>query len=490
MKLTRPTSHGSFIRNGDATPPTEFVHPGKFGRMFPTLAPLRPSPQALQALGEAMIESPATPSGDNASLAAGYTYLGQFIDHDITFDPTSLSELTADPLSLWNFRTPALDLDSVYGGGPRVQPFLYQRLDPALFQIGTTSKETPLGDKQVPVSLPFDLPRSPNGLAITGDPRNDENLLIAQLHLAFLRFHNKVVDGLRKGSIPRRTPTNPSDFEEARTIVIWHYQWLVLNDFLIRILDRQELERVKANGSTLLAMHSDEPFIPVEFSAATYRFGHSMVRESYDYNRVFRRGGVTPASLDLLFRFSGRSSFGNGVPIPSDWIADWRRFFDFGQPELVNPSRLIDPYLAPALGQIPTGQASPLHLAVRNLQRGASIGLPSAQAIAKLLSCPVLSPEAIASNGPDGKAAAAQHLHIESPLWFYILKEAQLTAQGHHLGRLASRIIAEVFLDLLERDASSFLHQEPDWLPTLGSAEGVFTMADLLNFAGDVNPLN
>lgn len=483
------TFHGASLRNGDATPPGGLVNPGKFGRMFPALPPFRPNPQALEDLGKAMIETAATPSGDNAGIPAGYTYLGQFIDHDITFDPTSISESSVDPLSLWNFRTPALDLDSVYGGGPRVQPYLYQRLDPALFQIGTTSKEVPLGDPSVPVNLPFDLPRSPNGLAITGDPRNDENLIVAQLHLAFLRFHNKVVDGLRKGTIPRLTPSKPSDFEEARTIVTWHYQWIVLNDFLARILDPQELKYVKNAGATLLYPQSNEPYLPVEFSAAAYRFGHSMVREEYTYNRVFPSGRLPAGTLALLFRFSGRSSFGNSVPIPSDWIADWRRLFDLGDASLINPSRLIDPYLAPTLAQVPAGPNNTLHLAVRNLQRGASLGLPSAQSIAKSLCYPALSPEAIAASGPDGELAAKHYLHFESPLWFYILKESQISAGGAHIGRLGSRIIAEVFFDLLERDEASFVQRDPEWVPTLGASEGHFTMADLLNFAGDVNPL-
>ena len=480
--------HGLIPRSGDGMPLGETAPTGKFGRMFPKLAALVPPIEGLVALGEAMIDKePEEASGDNADVPAGFTYLGQFVDHDITFDTTSLQETLVDPLAIHNFRTPALDLDCVYGAGPAAAPHLYQRGDPDLFEIGLTNAQPGQGDPTIPTSLPNDLPRGPNGFALIGDPRNDENLIVAQLHLQFLKFHNKVVAGIRDGSIPQESPLRKSPFQEGRDLIIWHYQWIVLHDFLGRILDPAQLGYVLDNGSSLYHDRTD-PFIPVEFAGAAYRLGHSMIRASYDYNRVFREGGVSPATLGLLFLFSGRSGPGATVPIPSDWIADWRRFFDVGSGAEVNPSRSLNALVANPLKDIPNVPA-PSSLAVRNLLRGRSLGLPPGQSIARYYGFEPLSPAEIAQ-GPDGEAAAAHGLHYETPLWYYILKEAEVRGGSRRLGQVGSRIVAEVFVGLLERDASSYLARKRDWRPTLpGASEGDFTMADLLTFVGELNPI-
>ncbi|PSB57136.1 peroxidase, partial [filamentous cyanobacterium CCP1] len=236
--------HGFGPRKGDNQPLGEFSPTGKFGRMFPHLSPFTPSIESLTALGEAMDDlDPNGSDGDNPDVPAGYTYLGQFIDHDITFDTTALQEILVDPLALRNFRTPMLDLDSLYGSGPDSQPYLYQLNDPDLFLIGTTNKEPGLGDPSIATELPNDLPRVSSGLATIGDPRNDENLIVAQMHLAFLKFHNKLVAGLRDGSIQPITP-GLSTFAAARELLVWHYQWVVLHDFLPRLIDKSQLEQV------------------------------------------------------------------------------------------------------------------------------------------------------------------------------------------------------------------------------------------------------
>ncbi|WP_321549518.1 peroxidase family protein [Hyalangium rubrum] len=474
----------------------QFVPSGKFGRIFPTLQPLIPPLAALEELGRAMKDAnPADPKGDNEDIPAGFTYLGQFIDHDITFDTTSIQEVQVDPLALHNFRTPALDLDCVYGRGPGDQPYLYQ-LPPndALFLIGTTSANTPGGDPKVQTSLPFDLPRGPQSLAIIGDPRNDENLIVAQLHLAFLRFHNKVVAGLQNGTItPPPSATQSSLFEQARRLVTWHYQWIVVNDFLRKVVDPHVLDHVLERGRAFYLPKGDA-FIPVEFSAAAYRLGHSMVREAYDFNEVFTfkpsPRQVVPATLQLLFNFSGRS--GVGVPIPSDWIIDWRRFFRFPNDGVTaGLSRRLDPFLAPTLAEIPDHGVLPgVNLPIANLKRGRSLGLPSAQNVARRMRIEPLSPKDIAK-GPDGAVAEKHNLHVETPLWYYILKEAEQRGGAKRLGPVGSRILAEVFVGLLELDASSYLASNPQWKPTLPSAKkGDFAMTDLLSFAGDLSPIN
>lgn len=489
--------HGFGNRTGDKTPVGQFVPTGKFGRMFPQLRPFTPSEKALSDLGEAMVDLDSeSPDGDNTSVPAGMTYLGQFVDHDITFDTTSLQEVLVDPLAITNFRTPALDLDCLYGTGPSVQPYLYDLSNgfapQEKFLIGTTNMAPGAGDSSLPVKLPNDLPRASSGLALIGDPRNDENLIVAQLHLAFMKFHNKVVDGLKDGSIKRLSPIRKTVFEEARDIVIWHYQWIVINDFLRRILDPQQLNVVLNSGRKFYT-YKDHPFIPVEFSVAAYRLGHSMIRDIYDYNRVFtpRPGGFVPASLDLLFAFTGKSGNPDDpfpVPIPSDWIIDWRRFFWMDPKVPVNPSRKLDPFLVDPLKRLPN-VPPPNSLAVRNLLRGRSMGLPTGQSIARLMRLTPLTPQQIAT-GPDGAIAKKHGFDLETPLWYYILKEAQVQNQGKRLGQVGSRIVAEVFVGLLEGDSSSFLARDRDWKPTLPSEKpGIFTMVDLLRFVDDVNPI-
>ncbi len=490
--------HGFGPRTGENQPrgrASQMVQSGKFGRLFPELRPFLPSEESLTELGKAMVDpDPNQEDGDNVTVPAGYTYFGQFVDHDITFDTTSLQEIIVDPLGVRNFRSPLLDLDSVYGSGPDAQPYLYQfspGTDPQeLFLIGTTQKLNTGIDP-----LPNDLPRAQSRLGLLGDPRNDENLIVSQLHVAFLKFHNKVVEGIKNGTITQESPIGKTPFEEARDLVIWHYQWIVLHDFLRRVLDTEQLDLVLTEGRSFYKFDKD-PFIPVEFSVAAYRLGHSMVRSVYDYNRIFGTdknspGHITEATLQLLFEFTAKSSDGKvPVPIPSNWIIDWRRFVELDPQVKVNFSRKLDPLLVVPLQTLPN-VPQPNALAVRNLLRGRSLGLPSGQSVAKFMGFEPLTPDDI-SQGPDGEVAKAQGFDIESPLWYYILKEALIQGEGKHLGQVGSRIVAEVFVGLLEsRDSNSFLVQRPNWKPTLPAKEpGTFTLADLLNFVGDLSPID
>lgn len=501
--------HGFEPRRGDQHPPGQFVPSGKFGRMFPELRPLTPSVESLTELGNAMIANdPDTrdPAGDNETVPAGYTYLGQFLDHDITLDITSLQETLSDPLALRNFRTPMLELDSLYGAGPEVQPYLYRLDDPELFLIGKTTEsntnrppgETDREKKEKLGVFENDIPRAPSMLGLLGDPRNDENLIVSQLHVAFLKFHNKVVEDIKNGKIKQESPIGKSRFEEARDLVIWHYQWIVLHDFLRRILDTEQLDQVLQQGPRFYRPAKD-PFIPLEFSVAAYRLGHSMVRSAYDYNRVFTLEDISTdsklatATLQLLFEFTAKSGTpGNGPDLnptlPSNWIIDWRRFFEIDPNVKVGFSRKLDPFLVDPLKDLPN-VPEPKSLAVRNLLRGRQVGLPSGQSVAKLMRFTPLT-EAQISQGPDGEAARKHNFHIETPLWYYILKEAQIQGQGKHLGQVGSRIVAEVFVGLLQKDSNSFLARRPAWKPTLPAKEpGTFTMADLLRYVNDINPI-
>jgi hypothetical protein len=376
----------------------------------------------------------------------------------------------------------------------------------ATFRIGLTSSAPSSGGAglpDVPVSLPNDLPRA--GMdAVIGDPRNDENLVVAQTHLAFLKFHNRLIerepaDGESEdeGSATftqaeedrRSTP-----FHRAKRVVRWHYQWLVLNDFLPKVIDPNVLTDVRNNGRRFYDFSGQpfggRPFMPLEFSGAAYRLGHSMVRESYDYNRVFNSSGppaLSDATLGLLFTFTGG---GGGAPIPSNWIIDWRRFFHLGRRGLLNFTRRLDTKLIPQLHQLPgTTPGQPASLAVRNLLRGSRIGLPTGQDVAEAMGTQPLTPGEVA--GGDDGAILRQHGFLRrTPLGYYVLREAAVQEEGKRLGAVGSRIVGEVFVGLLEGDPNSFLAKQPGWTPNLpGEIPGDFAMVDLLRFVGEINPI-
>jgi hypothetical protein len=495
--------------------------------LFPDLPQLTDiSDDALRDLAATMLDDGT--GGDNQNIPAGYTYLGQFIDHDITLDVTTSGQQENDTAALLDFRTPALDLDNLYGNGPGAQPSLYDRVDGRKLAVGTTGPGGP-GDAGIKKPMPNDLLRTRQGLAVIGDPRNDENLIVAQTHLAFIKFHNKVVD-----MIDAEGGSASEVFTKARELVTWHYQWIVLNDFLDRLIDFNEVQDVRANGRKFFryehAGRYGQPFMPIEFSGAAYRLGHSMVREVYSYNRAFNR-----IDFSLLFQFTGKSGgilddlasvpgiatkVGALFPtaaLPGDWIIDWNRFYDLNNADKPTPAgsvppapnanigggtmafvrnmaRLMDPLLAQKLHNLPLG-AGPGSLPFLNLLRGRNLGLPSGQDVAKAMqqadmNISALSVDEIGNNGADGAKAKVLGLAEKTPLWYYILKEAQLRGDSQRLGPVGSRILAEVFVGLLEADPSSFVHQQ-DWKPTLPAANaGTFTMPDLLRFVDDIDPIN
>ncbi|SEM16297.1 Animal haem peroxidase [Bosea lupini] len=486
--------------------------PGLFGYIFPSLRPLTATPEALDALAAAMRTTDVI---DNPALPAGLTYLAQFIDHDITLDLTSIGEQDSDPAAKENFRTPALDLDSVYGFGQDGSPSLFER-DPVTRKtlptllLGTAAESPDLQKgpgNLVPAVPGGDLPRSPvTGLAIIPDSRNDENLLVAQMHLAFMHFHNKVVAHLRAQNVPEGQL-----FDKAREQVIWHYQWMVLHEFLEHLTGEVGItDRIMRRGRRFYRFRR-WPFMPMEFSAAAYRLGHSMVREVYSHNRIFRPAGGIPATLELLFHFTAKSGDivgaegvktappKPGLPppmpvLPSNWVIDWRRFFDFGTPPgepgfEFNASQLIDPLLIDKLHKLPgTEQGPPFarSLAALNLRRGVQKKLASGQAIAKAMGIAALTPQEIAT-GPDGAVAKANGFDKATPLWYYILKEAQVKSGGLHLGPVGATIVAEVFIGIVQGSKTSYLGAPNGFKPTLGKVPGQFTIVDLLTFAGVTN---
>lgn len=440
---------------------------GRFGFMFKRLQAFEPPDELLTDLAASMAEpsDASLDAFDNPDIPAGYTFLGQFIAHDLTLDATPLDEQRTDPNALVNFRSPRFDLDSVYGGGPASHPQFYDPADPAKLAVLTRTDGV------------RDLPRDDAGVAIVGDPRDDLNLITTQIHLAVRRFHNTVVDHLRGQGL-----SGSAVFEDARRQVRWHYQWIIVHDFLPRIVGRDLLDQIiieRAGGPASVRLRHyrpqdpNRPMLPVEFAGAAYRFGHSMIRGGYFLNDD--AGG-------LFFEAEPNGFNLNGLrPIPEHLVIDWRHFFDFpGEPARQLAHR-IDGLLSFPLFTMPSSVVPPpdprTSLAERNLVRGKRLGLPSGQDVAREMGVDVLSNTELGLHDPAWGGRA--------PLWFYVLNEAALRQDGRRLGAVGAGIVAEVFAGLLHLDAGSYLNAAHGWRPQppIASAPGGFTMSDLLTYA-------
>jgi len=424
----------------------------------------------------------------DSTIPAGYTYVGQFIDHDITFDVSSSLDISTDANSINNMRTPALDLDSVYGRGPALDPFLYQfpsagPTTAVKFLLGTntnTGPGGPGGSAGMPgmvIKTDFDVPRvSPTNTAVIGDPRNDENLIVAQFHHAMLRFHNQVVDQLIAGSFAGDI------FVEAKRIVTHHYQWAVVKDFLKRMCGAPAVNNALAKVKAPVG----SPFrMPVEFSVAAYRFGHSMVRDRYWVNFNF-----PAATMAQVFQFIRNPN----LPVFSNWVVDFNAFFDTGTAVPVNnKARAIDSVLAHELESLPGFSGLMALLAQRNLRRGLAMGLPSGQGMAKWFKMTPLSPTQLKAGLPANEIAVLDSsgglLLKKTPLWYYVLREAAVVNGGNQLGPVGAKIVADTIVRMLKRDPNSYLHVSGGFTPTLpSSTPGDFTFSDLVKFAGVTQP--
>jgi len=481
----------------------------RYGRMFEKSA-FFPDAKALMALGAEAMHSTPPPNDDDpldlkeeihTSLPAGYTYLGQFVTHDITFDRTeglATGELSASLIR--QGRTPSLELDSLYGMGPLSESsrHFYEN-DRLKFRIGMT---TPTRLGKANISLPNDLPRDGSRQALIAERRNDRNLALAQTHLAFMKFHNAVVDQLlNEGFLGKEL------FNAARKKVIQHYQWMILHDYLPRILEDSVLKDVLASKAQFFRQLSEnDRFLPVEFAFAAYRFGHSLVRDEYEWNRVFQspKKGIGAARLHHLFALSGLSGNIQGSPtLPTNWIIDWTRFFDFSDFDGVvtqhkpNRAKKIDTKLSIGLKGLPGFPADvPIEsrsIAALDLLMGAMLQLPTGQEVAEALRKTKIDVRTLYAEeiekGRHKKRLTQFGFHENTPLWYYILKEAEVLHQGELLGPIGSRIIAETLVGLIHSSEFSILRDE-GWEPDLGQRHSnEFGMADLLVFINDLNPL-
>jgi hypothetical protein len=486
---------------------------GRFTRLFPEYR-TQFAEDDLKALAEAMTadrEQP-TPEGqpdpeEDPEITAAYTYLGQFTDHDLTFDPTSrLREALTDQQldALADFRTPRFDLDNLYGRGPDDQPYLYEA-DKIRMQLGD-----PLPGNDFDPGA-HDLPRGPNHRALIGDPRNDENRIVAQIHAIFLRFHNQVADYLYQTNYLGRKPI----FEDVRNQVRWHYQWMLVTDFLPQVINADTYRCVFGDPHyptpTLPGLRDGLRLMPVEFSVAAFRFGHSMIRPEYRLNEETPRRPVFLTGHSDAAHAEDAADLRGFRPIPDDWAIDWRFFIDL-EPGAHDPAKpqpqkayKIDTSLVYPLGHLPSEIAShPNSLALRNLERGAAFSLPTGQQVARALKeVPIPDDKLLIK-----KVTAEDHDRLRplgeivpsfadrAPLWAYILSEAQLASgdgadnaspgsTSVKLGPVGGKIVADVFAALLRGDPTSYLRQGAPFTPIADfTRDGrTFGLAELINVA-------
>ncbi|MEV4410797.1 peroxidase family protein [Catellatospora sp. NPDC049609] len=420
----------------------------RYGRMFPDLAPLGTDPQLLTRAGQsggvcdaAAFLDLAAPGGDDATEAAGWPFFGQLIAHDITADRSPIGG-GVDPEALRNARAPKLNLEMIYSDGPIGSPYLFDLHDPAKFLLSEDG---------------FDVPRNRQGVALIGDPRNDSHLFALSLHVALLHAHNRIVDLLRADGVPEADV-----YDKARITLTWHHQWIIVHDFLPRLVGPDLAGQVLAEGGRWFAPQPGQAYIPLEFADAAFRYGHGQIRHTY---RLVDGGPAVPLFPDLV-------GFG---PVPPARRLDLTQVFDVPGRRAAQRAKRIDGRLAASLIGLPeqvTGAvdtAAYRSLAVRDLLRGGTTGLPGGEQVARLLGEQPLAADEIEQDWPAG-----------TPLWFYILKEAEHRGGGDRLGPVGGRIVAEVLLGLLRADAASYLSLEPDWAPRLPAAGPGFGLADLL----------
>ena len=543
---------------GHSLPPGAPASSMMFGRIFPQLPPFAPVTDAVQSAlleigaqggimdaqddlaagpkalivdptvnGNPTATNPYGTNPDNPTMTAGSTFVGQFTDHDITFDQTSHLGVTTNPLTSPNTRTPALDLDSVFGGGPTISPGLYVP-GPG----GSAGPQLLIGSGGVHE----DVPRTDNGdgtySAILGDPRNDENLMIAGLHCAHILFYNRVLAELGGMDLSRFPAARGADSRElsparsgdrelnylkyliARQVTLWHYQWLLVNEHLPQIAGQQVVNDVLANGNRFYRPPPGDAFMPIEFGAACYRFGHSMVRPSYRANFTSGTGDSANPAADPFFGlvfdaaeadFNGPVSYDRddllgGYPAPRRYVG-WQTFFDFGDGQVKN-NKKIDTTISSVLFTLPLPaiaphtQPAPTVLPQRNLLRQLTWSLPAGQAVAAAMGVPALTAADLADIG-----AVYAPFATSTPLWYYILAESKVAAGGLNLGPVAGRIVTETLIGLLRADPASYLSVYPRFTPFLGTdcpmgpspdtsitGNRSYTRAHFLYYAGVVQP--
>ena len=421
----------------------------------------------------------------------GYTYFGQFVGHDLTYDSTPLAGPYAEPEETPNFRTATFDLDHVYAGGPAGSPYLYEGEEGAeMFKIGAT----------VPTGYRRDLPIGQGRLLIGDlqDTRNVDNLLLRQLHVLFLKFHNEAIRQLQANPEMKSVANSlghGSVFEKARRLVCWHYQWIIRHDYLPRILHNDVWQSQQQR--TPLAPGKGFS-VPIEFALAAFRFGHSMVRNAYRLNCRHKR-----VLIGELMELGQKAE-----PISDDDLVEWGTFFD-GLPTSGPPasSNYIDTSVSLAMHGLSPGtirlanrleSIDPSNLPVRTLLRGARAQLPSGQEAAEtLLGEGKIKPDdrltssqlATDTCNNTGSVLSKNGLERNTPLFYYVLKEAELKGAGLTLGPVGSHIVSHVIQSALEADADGYMvtsdWELPRWRFPSGVERTVNSLIGIIRLIGD-----
>ena len=415
---------------------------GRYGRLFPDLPAATFDDERLLALGLDGGICDGTDCDIDGRVEAGQPLFGQYVAHDLTADRSPL-RAHADLNSLRNVRSPRANLEALYGGGPVGSPYLYDQDDPAKLLAGEGGR---------------DLPRNQQGVALIGDPRNDVHAFMTGMQLAFIRAHNLLVDRLRADGV-----AEGDLFTDARLALSWHYQFVIVNDFLPTLVGTDMLSAVLRDGPRFYRP-AGEPFIPVEFADAAYRYGHSQIKGDYQ----LRPGGGRYAVFPDLAGFR---------PLVPEHVIDWSLLFDVPGHASAQRAKRIDGMLPASLIHLPesiTGQVEVTayrSLAGRDLQRGMGTGLPSGEAVARAIGATPLTAEELALGD----------WRDETPLWLYVLREGAVRGGGDRLGEVGGRIVAEVLVGIIRNDPESYLANDPSWRPTLPAHEpGRFKIRDIL----------
>lgn len=449
-----------------------------FNYLFPQAARsepclLLPTPDTvtgLQELANAMadpgVSTPADPN--DSGIPAAMTYLGQFIDHDLTArtdressvtaieNPASVTPVNPDTIiqNVHNGRRPQLDLDSVFGDGPGLVP-------------GVMTQSQPLYDSNFKLRVfdsngRIDLPRDPlTHVALVGDGRNDENFNISQLHALFLKFYNKAFDAIQGSMSPRQR------YARARQLTRWAYQYVVVHDFLMNVCDQSIVLDTLANGPRFYGYGLDQTnnYMPLEFSTAAFRFGHTLIRPQYKLNNSSTVPLIDMSGGVQLLGINGRpDNFAADGQLKAQFVIDWKNFVT----DSAQRTRKVDSVIAAGLFNLPFRPQPPIlsHLAKSNLLRAYRFSIPTAQACCEAMGIKPLTLAELTAGETPAIAAVLQNptyqFGTRTPLWYYILREGAVQQSGARLGELGSRIVAETIIGLLKNDPNSYLNNTHD----------------------------
>lgn len=495
---------------------TEILFATKFDYFFPLAARsglclLPNSPDtvsALRRLGKAMgTPSKTETSRGDSSIPAIFTYLGQFIDHDITARTDRDSAVTflgrnepVTPLcpddvveKLQNGRRPQLDLDSVFGEGPAFTGRGENETNST--RLKAESESQVLYDAGFRLNAfcnngRRDVPRGAGRTAIIPDARNDENFNVSQLQAAFILFYNQVYDAQVTLADAR------AKHIRARQLTRWAYQYIVVNDYLTTVCDPHVVGDTMANGPRFFGSTAGRAnvFMPLEFSTAAFRFGHAMIRPSYNLNGLTQNVGLmtilSPSRNDFFFDANSPDP----EQIKQDAVIDFEFFARGGQH--LQCARKLNSQIAQGLEELPERIGDPVleHLAISNLLRAYNLSIPTAQAMCDGFGLVPLGAEELTRGElPEiTQILEANYFDHRTPLWYYILREAAVQQGGERLGELGSRLVCETIIGMLKGDPNSYLNNQHDPAVTsngieVKSGDVIADLVDILNFAQVAN---